>query len=268
MYLWQPNRSPWGEEDPLEQLTVWDISFPSAYRPSLDPTGSGRPPDPNLAPFVVRRFGWRELDEVLGLRQRHAPSLREIFLDERNVYVHEEDHRWLAGPHAPLSPPRNHTVRCTGVPFSGLPGPRWFDECCADGDVDMSFCPRRRGRRHKEGGFSSAGHIANAPCWRHEEFPYLTVSDAVDVRAGVRIVARQCFMMEALSAFVSPRISVEGDRGEDKEDEEDEQDDKEQREVRFSDDMWGELMGKGKIAGDERWIVGEDREGKITVVRF
>jgi len=39
-------------------------------------------------------------------------------------------------------------------------------------------------------------------------------------------------------------------------------------EVQFLDSMWGELMAKGHIAGDERWIVGEDQKGYITVVRF
>jgi hypothetical protein len=32
--------------------------------------------------------------------------------------------------------------------------------------------------------------------------------------------------------------------------------------------MWKQLLGKGKIAGDERWVVGEDTEGRITIVRF
>jgi len=39
-------------------------------------------------------------------------------------------------------------------------------------------------------------------------------------------------------------------------------------EVQFFDSMWGELMAKGHIAGDERWIVGEDEKGFVTVVRF
>ena len=285
VYLWQPNRSPWGEEDPLEQLTVWDISFPSAYRPSLDPTGASRP-DPDLAPAVVRRFAWRELDS-LGLRQRHTPSLCALHLDDRNVYLHQEDHCWLVGPHCLLSPPRNHLVRSTGVPFRGLPAPRWFTECCADGDVHMRFCPhigsgggegngggdddatRVVRRRRRRAGPSSAllddpAWSGWAPCWRHEEFPYLTVSDVTDTAAGVRVVARQCFMMEALSSFVQPRISVKngggaGGDGAAK---------KKEDEARFPDELWGELMGKGFIAGDERWIVGEDKLGRVTVVRF
>lgn len=261
LYLWQPNRSPWGEGDPLEQLTVWDISFPSQYRPSGDPTGSHKP-DQDLGPHVIQRLSWRDLD-FLGLRQRDTPSFREILLDGRNVYVHEEEHRWLAGPQSSLVPPRHHLVRCTGIPMTGV-GPRWFDECCADGDVHMSFCPRA-GSMARVGPddddcaptYTSAWP-GFAPCWRHEEFPYLTTSEMVDPAAGVRVVARQCFMVEALSVFVLPRITVKEEDG----------DGDGTSEVRFADEMWGELMGKGWICGDERFIVGEDMAGKVTVVRF
>ena len=38
VYIWQPTRSPWGEDAPLERLIVWDISQPSPYRPSRDPS--------------------------------------------------------------------------------------------------------------------------------------------------------------------------------------------------------------------------------------
>ena len=39
-------------------------------------------------------------------------------------------------------------------------------------------------------------------------------------------------------------------------------------EVQFADDMWSELVHKGHIAGDERWVLGEDEAGRITIVRF
>lgn len=226
LYLWQPNRSPWGEEDPLEQLTVWDISFPSQYRPSQDPSGAHKP-DADLGPHVIQRLTWRDLD-FMGLRQRHTPSFREILLDDHNVYVHEEEHRWLAGPQSSLIPPRHHLVRCTGIPLVGI-GPRWYDECCADGDVHMSFCPRSGSLAELNSdvpaGIYTRAWPGYAPCWRHEEFPYLTMSEMVDAAAGVRIVARQCFMVEALSVFVLPRISVK----------EEDQDGRETDEVRFSD---------------------------------
>jgi hypothetical protein len=291
LYTWQPNRSPWGEADPPEQFTIWDISFPSRYCPSADPTGRDKP-DVDLGPHVIRRLSWRDLD-FLGLRQRDTPSFRQILLDEHNVYVHEEEHRWLAGPQSSLVPPRHHLVRCTGFAIVGM-GPRWFDECCADGDVHLSFCPRSGSMARLRGGGGGGGGASHdqdssaqttttmttnatttttytkdwpgfAPCWRHEEFPYLTMSEMVDAAAGVRIVARQCFMVEALSVFILPRISVQAATTEDADGHDGSGDGDE---VRFTDDMWGELMGKGRICGDERWLVGEDMEGKITVVRF
>ena len=40
-------------------------------------------------------------------------------------------------------------------------------------------------------------------------------------------------------------------------------------EVQFADEMWSQLVGRrGYLAGDERWVLGEDEEGRVTVVRF
>ncbi|KAK4116368.1 hypothetical protein N656DRAFT_841848 [Canariomyces notabilis] len=114
-----------------------------------------------------------------------------------------------------------------------------------------------------------------APCWRHEDFPYLTVTQIVDFAAGVRVTARDCFMLETMSVHVRPAVSVEGTGS--PSDTEDDAGRRRRSNVRaharckelpFPDGMWSELMAKGHIAGDERWIVGEDYEGRITVVRF
>ncbi|KAI0966965.1 hypothetical protein F4678DRAFT_447836 [Xylaria arbuscula] len=257
LYLWrQQGPSP---EGLTEQLTVWNIEDPSPYRPSQDPSGTKAPRPTQPQPRVIKRFTADDL-EFLGISQGHMPMLREILLDEANLYVHEEAHRWLVGEHARRSPPRNHWVRATGIPFSGI-GPRWFDDCCADGDIHMSFCPRAgSAARLDDDSDKHMGYIDGkwpgwAPCWRHEEFPYLTVSDVVDSRAGVRIVARQCFVMEALSSFVLPKISLRAESDY-------------RHEARFEDDMWKQLLEKGKIMGDERWVVGEDHEGRINIVRF
>ncbi|ROW18400.1 hypothetical protein VPNG_00133 [Cytospora leucostoma] len=164
-----------------------------------------------------------------------------------------------------------------------------------------------------------------APCWRHEEFPYLTVSEMVDFRAGVRVTARHCFMLEALSVHVRPSLRIRGlgglssgsttasegedggkegprsgsgvgggggggktggrrrGRGRGKSSRSFSRDGGKKawssgghdgaaggtdQEVQFADDMWGALLGKGYICGDERWLIGEDRGGAITVLRF
>ncbi|KAK0630184.1 hypothetical protein B0T17DRAFT_527804 [Bombardia bombarda] len=457
VYFWQPNRSLY-QDDPIEQLAVWDISSPSPYRPSQDPNGDKRPlsshapPPPNglwggglkvtlpsssdsatkvivstdssssssttadaklwnnktssalatatAGPQVIRRMTWPQLD-FHGLRQRATPQLRNLALDDRNLYVVEEEHRWADGQHSSLSPPRVHLVRCTGIPIIPAPpataealarvqklatstgspynnnstisaitdgpvlGPIWVDACGADGDVNMSFCRRvaaanqtasgaapgswppppvaslnvaslehLRAQLHGRAASSSAGtgtswpwvfatdssigkHPSGsttdlttgltpqrwpgwAPCWRHEDFPYLTVAEMVDLAAGVRVTARHCFMLETLSVHVRPAIAVKGAAPPPAEEEdEDEVDDDDGattsssspplanrrrgnsngdakklrgpgrcEEVQFPDEMWCELVGRGHIAGDERWIVGEDERGNITIVRF
>ncbi|KAK3988093.1 hypothetical protein QBC44DRAFT_244388 [Cladorrhinum sp. PSN332] len=434
VYFWQPNRSLY-QDDPIEQLAVWDISTPSPYRPSEDPTGGRRPgigrtpststptglwngsskiykPADSISdletprraslaaatagPQVVRRMAWRELD-FYGLRQRATPRLRSLALDDRNLYVVEEEHRWADGQHSSLSPPRVHLVRCTGIPVVPIPGsnqsapnlatksttdltsgsssssshepvistiidgpvmgPIWQDECGSDGDVNMNFCRRVAGangldqtnnnnnntpgiwppqpigaalnvasqehliaslhprpsasatgwpwvlaQNSNTGTFSSSNTTTTtttassapsrwpgwAPCWRHEDFPYLTVSEMVDFAAGVRITARHCFMLETLSVHVRPAISVVkgtadhegqsitkkgrdnsssssgGGGGGDGRGKESER----HQEVEFSDDMWSQLLGKGCIFGDERWLIGEDESEKITILRF
>jgi len=156
LYLWQPNRSAWGEDEPIEALAVWDISSPSPYRPSQDPSGKGKPDDHLEGPRVLRRFSFRDLD-FYRIRQRENPVLRGLELDDNHVYVIEEDHRWIVGEQAGHSLPRLHKVRSIGIPFTI--GPMWVDSCGADGNTSMSFCQR-----------GSDGRRSNklAPCWRHE----------------------------------------------------------------------------------------------------
>ncbi len=139
---------------------------------------------------------------------------------------------------------------------------------------------------------------AAAPCWRHEDFPYLTVAEAVDLAAGVRAVARRSVLMEVASKHVRPTVSIAGvgsdsskrrgahkhhsargqaeaasheDDGMDMSASDGDSPSGGDRadEAQLDDDMWPQLMGKGYIAGDERWIVGEHEDGRsITVLRF
>lgn len=385
VYVWQPNRSPWGEDGPIESAIVWDTTC--------------------SPPRIVRRMAWATL-AFYGVRQRSTPRLRCLGLDDRNLYLVEEEHRWARGSHSSLRPPRVHLVRSTGIPVvpalteggnlslartaasvaegegeTIVQGPRWLDECGASGDVNLSFCSRAAGaappqhlvryQHHPAAapaptapigpgiwnaslpppvpGAYPAPTIARelgaaarapagrwpgwAPCWRHEEFPYLTVGEAVDFRAGLRVAARHCFMLETLSVHVRPSLSVRGilggarvgggdtssssssasssllppprsspasldggggrggearsvdgrvsgklkvmgksngaGRGGRKVGRKGEEDGASgSEEVQFPDEMWDELLGRGCIYGDERWLVGEDREGRVTIVRF
>jgi hypothetical protein len=312
LYLWQPNRNPYGEGNPLEVVIVWDMR-----------TGA-----------QVAKLKWLDL-EFLGLRQRHTPTLRELRLDgSGTLYAVAEEHRWAAGPHSSAVLPRTHMLRTTAFPvapaapaaaededprqdkvageLADLPlGPRWESVCGAEGEADtsMSFCADRRpalpppllpgpnldvdvsavrrgpcfaweGDAATQTLSSSATHpydtgrwAGEAPCWRHEHFPYLTVTQAVDAAAGVRVAARHCFLFDTVSMYVAPQVVVEVPRGGRsraglEEEEEEEEAAAGSRERAFADDVWARLMAKGSICGDERWVVGE-AEGKVlTVLRF
>ncbi|KAK3310045.1 uncharacterized protein B0T15DRAFT_22221 [Chaetomium strumarium] len=389
VYFWQSksDRSLY-QEDPVEQLAIWDISSPSPYRPSEDPRGNERPihsstsasalttglwggqnsPDANTmktpeapgphpeaqrgpsvlslvaataGPRVIRRMVGPDLD-FYGLRQGAHPRLRSLVLDDRNLYMIEEEHRWAERRHSSLNPPRAHLVRSTAIPVIPAPasdsapaalfpsvdgpvyGPIWVDTCGANGDVHMNFCQRMGSNSAADSGTARetrprlpAGHpdatgpepeqpsnqprprpsaaaadrpwIGStesvprpgcAPCWRHEEFPYLTVTEMVDFAAGVRVAARHCFMLETLSKHVRPEVSVkvtlpatdqhddDGSAGSSKTSGKRRPSSARSKEVLFHDDMWSELVGKGHIAGEERWMIGEDYKRRITIVRF
>lgn len=283
VYIWQPTRSPWGEDEPLERLIIWEIGDPHPYRPSLDPSGRNTPnPSSTTGPRIAKRLVNNDLS-TWGIRQSDTPSLRSLALDNitwdedtnshtGHVFFLQEEHRWCAGPHSSPNPPRQHRLHATGIPILS-DGPAWVDDCGGPNsltDYDL-FCSRGKGRHEGD------KWPGKAPCWRHDDFPYLTVSEVYDVSAGVRITARHCFMMETLSVHVRPQLCVvqyEGDtrmldaggKGEKMKEKRSLGPDGE--EVRFDDDMWGELLGKGCIFGDERWVVGEDENGDITILTF
>ncbi|KJK88133.1 hypothetical protein H633G_07979 [Metarhizium anisopliae BRIP 53284] len=250
-----------------------------------EPDGVGAAAHRHFATAIIRRIANDHLSGW-GVRQADTPRLRALALDRNtwdadarsatgHVFLVEEEHRWCAGPHSSATPPRQHHLRTTGIPLVG-DGPRWVDDCGGRGtfaEHGMEFSPRGcRASCADDGvdGVDAAEDFSawpgRTPCWRHDDFPYLTVSEAHDALAGVRITARHCFMMETLSVHVRPRLCVEGvaryrsgDRAHAAPDDD---------EVRFEDGLWPQLMGKGCIAGDERWVVGEDEDGDVTILMF
>ncbi|RFU77938.1 f-box domain-containing, partial [Trichoderma arundinaceum] len=155
IYTWQPTRSPWGVDAPLERLIIWELGTPSPYRPSEDPSGALKPDD-SSGPRIIRSMANGQLREW-GIRQGDTPSLRTMALDDStwdasracacgHLFFTEEEHRWSAGPHSSLNPPRLHRVKTTGIPLIGE-GPRWVEDCGGGGGVNLRFCWRSRWRR-------------------------------------------------------------------------------------------------------------------------
>ncbi|RFU73828.1 f-box domain, partial [Trichoderma arundinaceum] len=178
------------------------------------------------------------------------------------------------------------------------------DDDEASGNGNGAACSPERAWSHSE------TWPGRAPCWRHDDFPYVTVSEVFDAAAGVRIIARDCFMLETLSVHIRPKIRVQGvDASGSKTATSPAYKGRRRRrsssgsssssssaaphnqthgihrnaagnkggattqgpdgqEVQFADDMWSEIMAKGFICGDERWLVGEDAKGDVTILVF
>ncbi|KAJ5143604.1 uncharacterized protein N7515_002391 [Penicillium bovifimosum] len=135
IYMWQPNRSLYtsDEDAPIESLFVWDISRPSSYRPSLDPTGRLKGDSPDDSPSIVARFGFRDL-EFFGIRQRGCPLIQrlEITDDSQAVEITENVCIWAEdqppdpfGPPDPFAFPQSVTI---SIPLAGN-GPAWRRPC-------------------------------------------------------------------------------------------------------------------------------------------
>ncbi|KAK2593909.1 hypothetical protein QQS21_008371 [Conoideocrella luteorostrata] len=328
VYIWQPTRSPWAEHGPLQQLIIWEIGDPLAYRPSLDPSGTTAPdpaaaaaaPAPAPGPRIIQRLVNQELSNR-GILRRNSPCLRALALDDDtwdaatqsacgHVFFHEEEHHWSAGPHSSEHTPRQHHVLSTGMPLLS-DGPVWADEC--GGSNRLQFCrigPRKIHKRDRiafnliQTSIEMETWPGRAPCWRHDDFPFLTLSAVYDAEAGVRFSARRCFMMELLSVHTKPQLCVKGvdvalvddssssSGGSSSEREPgqpshrtlprplDSAKTKRRRrrtrslggpygkELHFKDSLWDDMMGKGYMCGDERWLVWENRNGDVTILSF
>ena len=59
-------------------------------------------------------------------------------------------------------------------------------------------------------------------------------------------------MLETISISVKPRVHMIGPG----------------YEISLKDDLWQQLLGKGKICGDERWLIGENAHNEIIVLHF
>ncbi|KAH8910794.1 hypothetical protein BR93DRAFT_292600 [Coniochaeta sp. PMI_546] len=403
-----------GRLDTNRQLYVWDIS--QAKQGCNKARRSG--------PTLIRRFledDMRHHQDAI-IEAQFQPSLRNIAMDEHNVYLVHDDHRWATwdhshsvlsthavlshgipvipfpparqGPASPSSDARNHVSRPVFGPQrvdicpSGNVGFVLVNDHLSDLDTDPGafsksvFCrhfvhgqhlatsqsssfmsyapysslpktllPSLRNLSYPWDGSDAATnplHPRNfpgfAPCWRHENFPYIGISAVTDYAAGVRWVARDSRPLHILTPLLTPTVTVnisgaswpgdsaggqvnlrDGDgncdrwlyaqaallnpagppppnRGPqtfeeirsrflDDDYEYDENDfdpltgyldelrhplkfKPEPRNIRSNEvevgcpGFWENMMGRMTLAGDERWLIGQDSENHITLVRF
>jgi len=74
----------------------------------------------------------------------------------------------------------------------------------------------------------------------------------MDAEAGVTFSARHCFMLETISINVKPKVHMTGPG----------------YEISLRDDLWQQLLAKGEIRGDERWLAGENMSDEVVILHF
>ncbi|KAL3492946.1 hypothetical protein BJX62DRAFT_93190 [Aspergillus germanicus] len=236
IYIWQPNRSLYTADDdaPIESLSVWDISKPSSYRPSLDPTGRLREEGQDLGPHIVSRFGFRELG-FYSVRQRGLPGIQwlNIVNGDQAIEIYENI---CTGPVDRFVGPGEWTsqVCVISIPVSGL-GPCWRR------DLDLVLPPYR--------GNSSlqANPLTLGVC---DEPWYTIISEAVDekARVGFCLHLLQSTWPFNLKASLSIRTSSSA--------------------ITLKNYEIFELTGKGRIYGTERYLLGENSNRELVIYRF
>ncbi|EXJ87593.1 hypothetical protein A1O3_04554 [Capronia epimyces CBS 606.96] len=246
VYFWQPNRSMYtgDEEMPIESLSVWDISTPSSYQPSADPSGRSRPPEKE-GPHIVSKFSFTDM-EFVGIRQHASIALMSLHLDSESLSLTVRENIAVAGQGYFDPAERLWCAKTTTFPFLGQ-GPRLYREW--DGGL-----PPYRGHCTME-----SADIEDGEKW------FLPVMDVVDAEAGVRLsLVETCISgMNVQNQFVIRMKTETGGivRGQKEEDCELEW-------VTLAGGLTKEVAAMGRIAGDERWLIGQNERMEIVVLKF
>ena len=164
VYIWQTNRSAWGENEPIESLLIWNISEASGHCPSEDSS-----PDiqASVGPRLVKKLSYLDLD-FLTIRQRETPFLREIALDgSACIYFFEEGCNRERGPHVGhgyetgrRNPQDIVWERIVAIPVQGL-GPRWEDRLGKDSNFASDS-------QHADSISTDPSTPKRATCWRYD----------------------------------------------------------------------------------------------------
>lgn len=233
LYYWQPNRSLWtGDEDqPIEALQVWDISQACPYRPSEDPGNVHRDKFGKDGPNMVAKFAMSMLG-FLGIRQQGRISLLGLGLDSQMGTVSWRENVFESGQGYFDPAERNWCATVTAFPFVGM-GPVHRRE----GHVEL---PSYRGHCSME-----SDEIEEIEKW------FLPIMDVVDRSADVRFnLIETCFTGMMAENRVVLRLKVRDEW------------------TTVVDELAKEVGAMGRVAGDERWVIGQNERLQVVVARF
>ena len=233
VYFWQPNRSMYtgNEEEPIESLLIWDISSSSTYLPSLDPSGLALPHD-SPGPKSIARLSFRDLD-FYNVRQRSVPALMHLSLDSAagNLRVRENQKFYTPGYFDPAE--RCWRTCTTIIPFLGY-GPH---QHIAD---DGSNMPPYVGNCSME---------SDEDLWDEQSWCENWVNIVCQESGVMFSLAQTMFRHQDALNWTMVRVMALG------------------REAGMDEKTARLVTEKGKLAGDERWLIGE-ADGFVNVLRF
>jgi hypothetical protein len=233
VYFWQPNRSMYtgDEERPLESLFVWDISSPSPYLPSEDPSGLNANTVDDLGPQMIERLVLGQLD-YYGIRQHSDVALMSLHLESLVHSLTIRENICVAGQGYFDPAERLSCAKTTTLLFKGQ-GPYLYREW--DGNL-----PPYRGHCSME-----STDIEEPEKW------FLPIMDVLDEVADVRFsLVQTCFTGQYVENSRVIRVQANG------------------RVASMEGPLVEEVAALGKIAGDERWLVGQNRTQELVVLRF
>lgn len=236
VYIWQPNRSLYtaDEDAPIESLFVWDISKPSSYRPSLDPTGRLKDDGEDDGPYIVARFGFRELG-LYSIRQRGIPSIQRLEVAKDGCSVQVTEHMCVS-TEDPLVGPIGWAslVNVISIPLVG-------DGPCRRRLVSDVFPPYR-----------GNGGLQSSPLnlgWRSDLPWYNVISETTDMPAHV------CFRMY-MSPDTWPTVKIVMGIETPSSD------------ITLEPEKITELSCNGNICGTESFLIGENRNRELVIYWF
>jgi hypothetical protein len=233
IYLWQPNRSMYtgDEEQPIECLLIWDIAQPRQYLPSLDPGGKQQPEDLRSGPHIVCRLNYRLLEHYC-IRQQSSPSLMKLSLNSEQHIITIRENVCVAGQGYFDPAERLWCARTTSVLFRGE-GPHLQREWHGNlppyrGNCSMETCD-----------------VLDPENW------FVGIMDVVDEKADVRFsMGQSVFTGKDVQNTAFIRIRALG------------------RMATLDESTTRQVAHMGKIAGDERFLVGQNDSQDVVVLRF
>lgn len=230
IYFWGQNRSLYTGQE-IESLAVWDISHSSKYLPSADASGKHAPEDFSVhGPHAIHRYNFNDLN-FFGILQGASPSMMSFRIDDEanNIY-------WI----------ENEYVRPTNA--SNLGRNQWRSR--------VTTIPLTPGPVNRVLGEMSLPTYAGSCSFEsiHQRYPqddtYLGVMDVFDMNSDVLYSVLRTNISGPFN-WTGVKIRVRGEAT-----------------VDLSEELTELITYKGKVAGDERLLIGESSRQEIVILNF